>query len=405
MIGMSLSKGCKYGLIISIVGLQLVRGQTYGTIHLPTTLCDSGVQVQRAATSTPTLNQWGEGPAVAQNGNLFFSEQNAGNIWKVTPAGTMTKLANIGTYSNGLDFHPIDRKLVVCEKSQITERDTATGAVLKVLATDSTNSWSSGANDLSFASNGDLYFTSFNQHIFFQSKDGTVKKDLNFPTSYGTCEWNGIEYIEEKGFIYVCQYGKNRVVTFQVNPATHLIDTSTMKQFGPSIYGCDGITVDSNYNVYVANNSSTGTYANSIVVLDSSGTVLGSIKMSQSSSSSAVNGVFGNSMFGGGPNSHTLYVTGDSGAFKVQLNVAGRVHPGISSVGLNGSAAPRLHSASPRTGLRLFLTGSADGSIMNMRAAPSAGFNLFGQRVLFRSARAFDGPASGVYILQEEPAR
>jgi len=198
----------------------MVRGQTYGTINLPTALCSPGVKVQRAATSTPTLNGWGEGPAVAQNGNIFFAEQNAGNIWKVTPAGNMTKLVNIGTYSNGLDFQPVDRNLVVCGKSQITERDTATGAVLKIIATDSTNEWtggsSGGANDLTFASNGDLYWTSFNQHLFFQSADGTVKKDWNFSTSYGTCEWNGIEYIEEKGFIYVCQYGKNRVVTFQV---------------------------------------------------------------------------------------------------------------------------------------------------------------------------------------------
>jgi hypothetical protein len=81
----SFNYGLKYGLIVSIVGLQMVRAQSYGTIHLPTTLCDSGVQVQRAATSTPTLTQWGEGPAVAQNGNLFFAEQNAGNVWKVTP--------------------------------------------------------------------------------------------------------------------------------------------------------------------------------------------------------------------------------------------------------------------------------------------------------------------------------
>jgi len=408
MNSISLGNGFKLGLIISIAGLQMVRGQTYGTIHLPTSLCDSGVQVQRAATSTPTLNQWGEGPAVAQNGNLFFAEQNAGNVWKVTPAGNMTKLVNIGTYSNGLDFQPVDRNLVVCGASQITERDTATGAVLKIIATDSTGEWtgggtgSGGANDLTFASNGDLYWTSFNQHIYFQSEDGTVKKDWNFSSSYGNCEWNGIEYIEEKGFIYVCQYGKNRVVTYQVNPATHVMDTSTMKQFGPSIYGCDGITVDSNYNVYVCNNSSQGTYPNSVVVLDSTGAVLGSIKMTQSSSSSAVNCVFGNSMFGGGPNPHMFYITGDSGAFKVQLNVAGRVHPGIASTALNWRAAPRFQYASPRTELRLFLTGSANPSIANTRAAQSTGFNLFGQRVIFGSTSAFAAPPSGVYVLQGE---
>ena len=309
----------------------MVRGQTYGTVNLPGSLADPGVQIQRAATSTPKLNRWCEGPAVSENGDLFFSEQLAGNIWKVTPSGTMTKLVNIGTYSNGLDFNPINRRLVVCEKSQIAERDTATGAVLRVLTSDSANAWteggSGGSNDLTFASNGDMFFTSWNQHIYFHSNDGTVDKDWNFPSSYGTCNWNGIEYIEEKGFIYVCQYGKNRVVTFEVNSKTHLIDTSTLKQFGPAINAPDGITVDSDYNVYVCSNSGQGSYPNSVVVLDSSGTVLGSIKMAQANSSTAVNCVFGNSMFGGGPSPHTLYVTGDSGAFKIQLKVAGRVRP------------------------------------------------------------------------------
>ena len=326
-----------YCLVLSLAGYQMVLGQ-YGTVNLPGSLADPEVQIQRAAASTPRLNQWCEGPAVAENGTLFFSEQLSGNIWKVALDGTMTKLVNIGTYSNGLDFHPLTRRLVVCEKSQIAERDTATGDVLRVITTDNANAWtgggSGGSNDLTFASNGDMFFTSWNQHIYFHSNDGTVSKDWNFPASYGTCHWNGIEYIEEKGFIYVCQYGKNRVVTFAVNPTTHLIDTSTMKQFGPAINAPDGITVDSDYNVYVCSNSGQGSYPNSVVVLDSSGAVLGSIKMAQANSSVAVNCVFGNSMSGGGPRPHTLYVTGDSGAFTIQLKVAGRVRPTTNAMAM-----------------------------------------------------------------------
>jgi sugar lactone lactonase YvrE len=320
------------------LSMTMTSAQSYGTINLPASLCESGTVIQRAATSTPPLNQWCEGPAVAGNGTLFFSEQMSGNIWKVALDGAMTKLVNVGTYSNGLDFHPLTGHLVVCEKSRIAERDTATGAVLKTIALDDANAWtgggSGGSNDLTFASNGDMFFTSWNQHIYFYSNDGAVHTDWNFPTAYGTCNWNGIEYIEEKGFIYVCQYGKNRVVTFKVNAATHLIDTSTMKQFGPAINSPDGITVDSNYNVYVCSNSAQGSYPNSVVVLDSSGKALGSIKMAQANSSVAVNCVFGTSMSGGGPNPHTLYVTGDSGAFKIQLKVAGRVRPATTALAL-----------------------------------------------------------------------
>ena len=402
----------KYGLVVSLTVVNMALGQTFGTIDLPASLCESGVAVQRAATSTPKLNLWCEGPAVAQNGNLFFSEQNAGNIWKVTPAGTMTKLVNIGTYSNGLDFNPVNRHLVVCEKAQIAERDTATGAVLKVITTDNANVWtgggSGGSNDLTFASNGDFLFTSWNQHIYFHSNDGSVNKDWNFSTSYGTCEWNGIEYIEEKGFVYVCQFGKNRVVTFKVNPATHLIDTGTLKQFGPTIYSPDGITVDSNYNVYVCSNSSQGANPNSVVVLDSTGAVLGSIKMTQASASVAVNCVFGNSMFGGGPNPHTLYITGDSGAFKVQLKVAGRVRPGISAVRPGG--AGNNHNDLLSSTVAFSVLRSSAGIRIKSGSKSAAVFSIFSScgkcygGFFVSAGNAFDWrpPARGTFIIRME---
>jgi len=390
-------------LFVSIfLSYSSVFAQKYGTVNLPRSLADSGVPIQRAATSTPKLNLWGEGPAVAQNGNLFFSEQIAGNIWKVTPAGEMDTLVKISSYSNGLDFNPVNRHLVVCEKSQITERDTGTGAITKVITHDTGTAWtagnSGGANDLTFANNGDLFFTCWNQHIYFHSHDSSVNKDYNFSTSYGTCQWNGIEYIEEKGFMYVCQYGKNRVVTFKVNPATHLIDTSAMKQFGPTIFSPDGITVDSNYNVYVCNNSSTGTYANAVVVLDSTGAVLGSIKMTQTSSSAAVNCVFGNSMFGGGPNPHMFYITGDSGAFKVQLKVAGRVHPGITAI-RQGRAGIQNITADRRAISQILLgkSRSSGGSAMN-GGTPSLLYDLKGKKVILGHASSANAISSALYI-------
>jgi sugar lactone lactonase YvrE len=395
------SAACCLGTAFAIV--NSAWGQ-YGTVNLPSWLADAGVQVLKTTTSTQRFNQWCEGPVVAQNGDLFFSEQNAGSIWKVTLAGTLTKLVTIATYSNGLEFNPVTGHLVVCERAQITERDTGTGAVLKVITNDGAGAWtgggSGGSNDLTFASNGDLFYTSWNYHIYFHSSDSAVNKDWNFSTSYGTCQWNGIEYIEEKGLIYVCQYGRNRVVTFKVNSTTHLIDTGTLQQFGPTIYSPDGITVDSNYNVYVCNNSTQGTYPNSVVVLDSSGTVLGSIHMTQMTSSAAVNCVFGNSMSGGGPNPHTLYITGDSGAFKVQLKVAGRVRPGATATRQGLPIFTNVNVANTQSAFRLFFNGNCPaGSRSAASDFTGAGvlYNLLGQRVI---ANAFNNASSALYILQ-----
>lgn len=205
--------------------------------------------------------------------------------------------------------------------------------------------------------------------------------------------------------MYVCQYGRNRVVTFKVNSTTHLIDTSTLQQFGPTMYSPDGITVDSNYNVYVCNNSTQGSYPNSVVVLDSSGAVLGSIRMTQATSSAAVNCVFGNSMFGGGPNPHTLYITGDSGAYKVQLKVAGRVRPGSTSVGKAFGTSVHFNAACSQTAVRLFLAVncSAEGrSSIDNFTGTTVFYNLLGKRVI---ANALNNASSALYILQNKSTR
>ncbi|MGA2508305.1 MAG: SMP-30/gluconolactonase/LRE family protein [Chitinispirillaceae bacterium] len=383
-------------------------GQSFGTVTLPSWLADSGIPVQRAATSTPTLNQWAEGPVMARNGTAFFSEQNAGNIWKVSAAGVMTKLVTVtsGTtnYVNGLDFNPIDGNLVVCEQARITERDTTDGHVIKVITSGTT--WGQGANDLTFASNGDLFFTCFNQHIFFHSKDSSVNEDWNYAVP-ANCEWNGIEYIEEKGIIYLCQYGQNKVLTFKVSPATHLIDTSTQKTFA-AVTSPDGITVDSLYNVYIASNTTGGAYPESIVAYDSTGKVLGSIHMIQklpSTSLNTTNCVFGNFPFGGGTDPKALYITGDSGLFKVQLKVAGRVRPVATAVRRASGTFPYVNAAGPRTALRLFLgtNSPADAGLFAYDGIKNAVlFNLLGQRA---GRHVPDKAPSAVYILQNKATR
>jgi gluconolactonase len=306
-------------LIIFIAAASMLYSQSLGTVNLPRTLADSGTAIQNMIPIKPQRITYCEGPAVDKNGNLFFSEQNAGIIWKIAPGGTISKWkTNSPAYSNGLDFGP-DGYLYCCEQSRITKLDTM-GTVMSVVT--SGTAWGQGANDLTFSSNGDLFFTSFNQHIWFHSKDSSINRDYNFASPTGI-NFNGIEYIEEKGMIYLCQWGRNRVVACPVS-ANGIVDTAGQRTFA-TVNGPDGITVDANYNVYIASNSST---TGSIIVYDSLGTQLGTIAMRQDNNPSmnASNCAFG------GTDNKTLYITGDSGAYKVQLKVAGRVRPGSTSI-------------------------------------------------------------------------
>lgn len=301
-----------------------VSCQNLGTINLPASIADQNARIENALPSKPQKIGYCEGPVVDKKGNLFFSEQNAGIIWKVTAGGTVSKWMTFSTsYANGLDLSP-DGNLVVCEKTSITERDT-NGNLIKVLT--SGNTWGQGANDLSFSSNGDMFFTAFNQHFWFHSKDNLINLDYNY-ASPSNIYFNGIEYLEEKGVIYICQWGQNKVIKCNVN-AHGVVDTANKKTF-VNVNGPDGLTVDADYNVYIASNSaSTG----AVYVYDSTGKELGSIVMRQDNnqSSNASNCVFG------GPDNKTLYITGDSGAYKVQLKIPGRVRPSNVHISRNNS--------------------------------------------------------------------
>jgi len=401
----------QYGLVVFLACGSSVFGQSYGTVNLPRLLADSGVTVQRAATSTPALNQWAEGVTVAKNGTVFFAEQNTGNIWKISATGVMTKLVTVtvGTtgYANGMDFNPVNGNLVVCEQARITERDTSDGHVIKVVTSGTT--WGQGANDLTFAANGDMYFTCWNQHIFFHSADSSVNKDWNYSTP-NPCNWNGIEYIEEKGIMYINQYGQNKVLVVKVNPTTHLMDTSTKKTFA-TVNSPDGITVDSLYNVYVVSNSGSGTYPYSIVTYDSTGVVIGSIHIIQklpSTSLSLTNCVFGNSPFNGGPNPKMLYMCGDSGVFKVQLKVTGRVRTiNTSAIKQTGNDNFQTAAAGARASGFAVIRSRA-GLQIKSNAQSNALFSVFSPSgrcygeftVVSQSSFNWCPPARGTYIVR-----
>ena len=290
-----------FALITSVYGQHLV--------DLPRTLADSGTLVEPVKTGITYC----EGPVVDRKGNLFFSEQNAGVVWKVTPDGSATKWRTGINTPNGMEFD-IDGYLVCCENGMITKVDTA-GRVIKTM----TSAASYGKiNDLSIASDGGMFFTNNSNAFWYRSPDSVITA-YNYFSGQSP---NGIEYIEEKSILYVNMSTQARVCAFQV-AANRTVDTGSRRNFVTNVNTPDGITVDSNYNVYVAANS-----AGKINVYDSSGVLLGSITMKQDNNPSmnASNCVFG------GPDDKTLYITGDSGVFKIRLKIPGRAKPGFAGV-------------------------------------------------------------------------
>jgi gluconolactonase len=100
-----------------------------------------------------------EGPCFDVHGNLYVVDIPHGRIFRVTPPGQWSVIAQYDGEPNGLALHPDGRHLYIADyRNGIMRVDIGTGAVEPVLGRRNGERFK-GPNDLVFARNGDLYFT------------------------------------------------------------------------------------------------------------------------------------------------------------------------------------------------------------------------------------------------------
>ena len=105
--------------------------------------------------ATPTYL---EGPCFDAAGNLWVTDIPWGRLLKVTPAGEVSVGAEYDGLPNGLKFLADGRGVIADFKHGLMVFDPATGAVEPYLTRRLLEPFH-GCNDLTVASNGDLYFT------------------------------------------------------------------------------------------------------------------------------------------------------------------------------------------------------------------------------------------------------
>ncbi|GAB4407983.1 MAG: hypothetical protein OHK0021_18750 [Bryobacter sp.] len=103
-----------------------------------------------------------EGPAVDSQGNVYFTDITNSRIWKLTPAGELSLYRDNANGANGLVVDLQDR-LIACEgaggrKPRVT-RTTLRSGELEVLAEDYAGEPFDTPNDVTYDSQGRLYFT------------------------------------------------------------------------------------------------------------------------------------------------------------------------------------------------------------------------------------------------------
>ena len=104
------------------------------------------------------LHSFLEGPCFDRAGNLYVTDIPYGRIMRVSPDAEWAVVAEYDGWPNGLAIHKDGRIFIADHKRGIMTLDAASGRVEPVLEHVRRERFK-GTNDLTFASNGDLYFT------------------------------------------------------------------------------------------------------------------------------------------------------------------------------------------------------------------------------------------------------
>ncbi len=326
---MQLAFNAKYSILlgISLLGIAAFSCKTTGNtqpISEVTTRrgsigqTDDASQAARqliAPGATPQLvsRQFGftEGPTADKQGNVFFTDQPNNKIWKYGTDGKLSVFLDKAGRANGLYF---DNKgnLLACADEQNQLWAISPEGKVTVLVTDYLGQHLNGPNDVWAAPGGGIYFTDpyyqrdywkrqapeiEGEKVYFlaspQSKPVVAAADLVKP--------NGLVGTPDGRYLYIADIGDNKTYRYTIAAD----GTLTGRQLFVA-QGSDGMTIDSQGNIYLAGNG--------ITVYDPAGTQLTHIPIQANWTA--------NLCFGG-QDRKTLFITASEAIYTLQMNVQG----------------------------------------------------------------------------------
>jgi gluconolactonase len=302
-----------------------------------------GFVANDAGVAPATFAAFLEGPAVAANGDVYFSDIVNNRILKLeAPTGRFTVFREPSGRTNGLLFDAQGR-LLACEGNEfgpndghrrITRTDLATGRV-DVLTEQFDGKRYNAPNDIAACSNGRIFFTDpcygdrntmelDHESVYRIDPDGRVTRAITQPEIQRP---NGIALSPDERTLYVVDScaipgGNRRIWAFDLADSGALSNQRLVFDFAPG-RGGDGMCVDSQGHLYIAAGISrprgpheTTKVPPGIYVLSPDGTLQGRIPVPED--------VLTNCTFGG-DDLRTLYITAGKTLFQVRVEVPGWV--------------------------------------------------------------------------------
>ena len=195
-----------------------------------------------------------EGPVFDEVGNLFVTDIPHGRVFRIDPKGEWDLVAQWDGHPNGMKFMNATELLITDYANGLMALDTKSGVVRPYLTSKNSEQFK-GLNDLTFDSNGNLYFTDQGQtglhdptgRVYRLSPAGKLEQLLsNVPSP------NGITLSKDERFLFVAATRGNCVWRMPL-----LLDGSISKtgqfftSYGPS--GPDGLAINDEGHLLIAN--------------------------------------------------------------------------------------------------------------------------------------------------------
>ncbi|GGF21320.1 gluconolactonase [Echinicola rosea] len=252
-----------------------------------------------------------EGPAVAPNGDVYFTDQPNDRIYRWSAeSGTIDLYIEDTGRANGLYF---DNKgnLLACadENFQLWQIDQ--NKEVNVLADGFDQKNFNGPNDLWVDKKGGIYFTDpyyqreywtrqapdmEQQRVYYRSPEGDIKVVADH-----FVRPNGIIGTKKGKTLYIADIGDKKTYRYDIQKDGNLSAPTLFADMGS-----DGMTIDENGNIYLTGNG--------VTIFNPEGEQIGQIPIPQKWTA--------NVTFGG-KERKTLFITAGPAVYTLKLNVAG----------------------------------------------------------------------------------
>ncbi len=297
----------------------------------------SGAESARAVSVAASV-AFTEGPTVAEDGTVYFTDLNNNRIMQLSTDGALSTFRQPSHRANGLIFDS-EWRLLACEGGdgdsvlpRVTRTNMATGEI-EVLADAYNGKQLHQPNDLSLDAQGRIYFTDrpgpkprpeqTGVHgVYRVDPDGTIERILTEPE---VLRPNGIVISPDDSTLYVIETeqsagGPRLIRAYDLSTEGTVSNMRVFHDFYPGRSG-DGMTIDSEGNLYVAaglNNlrgtSETLDTVAGIHVFSPAGELLEHIPILEDT---ITNAAFG------GDDLRTLYVTAGKTLFRIETEIEG----------------------------------------------------------------------------------